>query len=161
MRERQLQVDKPRRRKKRPRADAPGEVEIPAYTALQADQRLADRMLELIRITLYGFFIGGFSLLLFSTRLIPQPAGRGVATDFPLRLGHPLRTSSRTPPTSVIATVITATAGPTSEAITATPVPTIHSVSVLIEGNAACSCGPRRTIGLRRPVARRGLAGAR
>ena len=35
-------------RKKRRRADEPGEVEIPAYTALQADQRLADRMLELV-----------------------------------------------------------------------------------------------------------------
>ena len=48
LKERQLQVDKPRLRKKRPRADEPGEVEIPAYTALQADQRLADRMLELV-----------------------------------------------------------------------------------------------------------------
>ena len=36
LKERQLQVDKPRLRKKRPRADEPGEVEIPAYTALQA-----------------------------------------------------------------------------------------------------------------------------
>ena len=43
-----LQFDKPRRRKKRRRAAEPGEVEIPAYTALQADQRLADRMLELV-----------------------------------------------------------------------------------------------------------------
>ena len=48
LKERQLQVDKPRLRKKRPRADEPGEVEIPAYLALQADQRLADRMLELV-----------------------------------------------------------------------------------------------------------------
>ena len=48
LKERQLQVDKPRLRKKRPRAAEPGEVEIPAYTALQADQRLADRMLELV-----------------------------------------------------------------------------------------------------------------
>ncbi len=48
LKERQLQVDKPRLRKKRARADEPGEVEIPAYTALQADQRLADRMLELV-----------------------------------------------------------------------------------------------------------------
>ena len=48
LKERQLQVDKPRLRKKRRRADEPGEVEIPAYTALQADQRLADRMLELV-----------------------------------------------------------------------------------------------------------------
>ena len=30
----------------RSRAGEPGEVEIPAYTALQADQRLADRMLH-------------------------------------------------------------------------------------------------------------------
>ncbi len=43
-----MQVDKPRLRKKRPRADEPGEVEIPAYTALQVDQPLADRMLELV-----------------------------------------------------------------------------------------------------------------
>ena len=48
LKERQLRVDKPRLRKKRARADEPGEVEIPAYTALQADQRLADRMLELV-----------------------------------------------------------------------------------------------------------------
>ena len=48
LKERQLQVDKPRLRKKRRRAAEPGEVEIPAYTALQADQRLADRMLELV-----------------------------------------------------------------------------------------------------------------
>ena len=48
LKERQLRVDKPRLRKKRPRTDEPGEVEIPAYTALQADQRLADRMLELV-----------------------------------------------------------------------------------------------------------------
>ena len=48
LKERQLQVDKPRLRKKRRRAAEPGEVEIPAYTALQADQRLADRMLGLV-----------------------------------------------------------------------------------------------------------------
>ena len=48
LKERQLQVDKPRLRKKRPRAEEPGEVEIPAYTSLQADQRLADRMLEVV-----------------------------------------------------------------------------------------------------------------
>ena len=44
----QLRVAKPRLRKKRRRADESGEVEVPAYTALQADQRLADRMLELV-----------------------------------------------------------------------------------------------------------------
>ena len=48
LKERQLRVDKPRLRKKRPRADEPGEVEVPAYTALQADQPLADRMLEVV-----------------------------------------------------------------------------------------------------------------
>ena len=46
LKERQLRVAKPRLRKKRRRADESGEVEVPAYTALQADQRLADRMLE-------------------------------------------------------------------------------------------------------------------
>ena len=48
LKERQLRVDKPRLRKKRPRADEPGEVEIPAYATLQADQPLADRMLEVV-----------------------------------------------------------------------------------------------------------------
>ena len=48
LKERQLRVEKPRLRKKRPRDGEPGEVEIPAYTALQADGRLADRMLELV-----------------------------------------------------------------------------------------------------------------
>ena len=48
LKERQLHVERPRLRKKRPRADEPGEVEIPAYTALQKDQGLADRMLEVV-----------------------------------------------------------------------------------------------------------------
>ena len=48
LKERQLRVAKPRLRKKRPRAGESGEVEIPAYTALQADRRQADRMLELV-----------------------------------------------------------------------------------------------------------------
>ena len=48
LKERQLRVAKPRLRKKRRRADESGEVEVPAYTALQADQGLADRMLELV-----------------------------------------------------------------------------------------------------------------
>ena len=46
--ERRLRVAKPRLRKKRPRAGESGEVEIRAYAALRADQRLADRMLELV-----------------------------------------------------------------------------------------------------------------
>ena len=48
LKERQVRVGKPRLRKPRRRADESGEVEVPAYTALQADQRLADRMLELV-----------------------------------------------------------------------------------------------------------------
>ena len=48
LKERQLRVARPRLRKKRRRADESGEVEVPACTALQADQRLADRMLELV-----------------------------------------------------------------------------------------------------------------
>ena len=47
LKERQLRVAKPRLRKKRRRAGESGEVEVPAYTALQADQGLADRMLEM------------------------------------------------------------------------------------------------------------------
>ena len=37
LKERQLRVAKPRLRKQRRRADESGEVEVPAYTALQAD----------------------------------------------------------------------------------------------------------------------------
>ena len=43
-----LTLTKPRLHKKRRRTDESGEVEVPAYTALQSDQRLADRMLELV-----------------------------------------------------------------------------------------------------------------
>ena len=48
LKERQLRVDKPRLRKKRPRDDEAGEVEVPAYAALQAGDGLADRMLEVV-----------------------------------------------------------------------------------------------------------------
>ena len=48
LQERQLHVERPRLRKKRPRADEPGEFEVPVYTALQKDQGLADRMLEVV-----------------------------------------------------------------------------------------------------------------
>ncbi len=48
LKERQFRVAKPRRRKKRRRAGEPGEVEIPAYTALRSNQRLADSTLELV-----------------------------------------------------------------------------------------------------------------
>lgn len=48
LKERQLRVDKPRLRKKQAREGEPGEVEIPAYAALQKDTRLADRMLEIM-----------------------------------------------------------------------------------------------------------------
>ncbi len=56
LKERQLRVEKPRLRKKtsassvEPRRGEgePGEVEIPAYTAMQKDERLADRMLEIM-----------------------------------------------------------------------------------------------------------------
>jgi len=46
--ERQLRVDKPRLRKRRPAVEEPGEVEIPAYEALRKDQRLADRVLGIL-----------------------------------------------------------------------------------------------------------------
>ena len=46
--ERQLRVEKPRLRKRRPAAGQQAEVEIPAYTALQKDHRLADRMLGIL-----------------------------------------------------------------------------------------------------------------
>lgn len=48
LKERQLNVTKPRLRRKRPRDGEPGEVEIPAYAAMHDDRRLADRMLEIL-----------------------------------------------------------------------------------------------------------------
>ena len=48
LKERQLRVDKPRLRRKNPEKDETGEVKIPAYTAMQKDARLADRMLQIM-----------------------------------------------------------------------------------------------------------------
>ena len=48
LKERQLRVTKPRLRKKAAQPGEPGEVEIPAYAAMQKDARLADRMLEIL-----------------------------------------------------------------------------------------------------------------
>jgi putative transposase len=48
LKERQLRVDKPRLRKKCRAAGDTGEIEIPAYAAMQKDQGLADRMLEIM-----------------------------------------------------------------------------------------------------------------
>jgi transposase-like protein len=48
LKERQLRVEKPRLRKKRRGDGEPGEVEIPAYAAMQKDERLADRMLDIM-----------------------------------------------------------------------------------------------------------------
>jgi len=48
LKERQLNVDKPRLRHKNPQPGEPGEVEIPAYEAMRKDGRLADRMLEIL-----------------------------------------------------------------------------------------------------------------
>jgi putative transposase len=56
LKERQLRVEKPRLRKKTSASSAaprrgegePGEIEIPAYAAMQKDQRLADRMLDIM-----------------------------------------------------------------------------------------------------------------
>jgi putative transposase len=46
--ERELNIDKPRLRKKNPAPGEPGEVEIPAYKAMRENSRLADRMLEIL-----------------------------------------------------------------------------------------------------------------
>src|SRR5688500_3652471 len=46
LKERQLRVTKPRLRKKAAQPGEPGEVEVPAYEAMQKDTRLADRMLD-------------------------------------------------------------------------------------------------------------------
>ena len=48
LRERQVRVEKPRLRKKRPEAGEQAEVAIPAYEAMGKDHRLADRMLSIL-----------------------------------------------------------------------------------------------------------------
>jgi transposase-like protein len=48
LKERQLRVQKPRLRQKNPKPGTPGELEIPAYEAMQKDARLADRMLDIL-----------------------------------------------------------------------------------------------------------------
>ena len=48
LRERELNVDKPRLRKKDPKPGEPGEVEIPAYKAIREHGGLADRMLQIL-----------------------------------------------------------------------------------------------------------------
>jgi transposase-like protein len=48
LRERQLRVEKPRLRKKKPRRGDTGEMEIPAYEAMRKDAKLADRMLGIL-----------------------------------------------------------------------------------------------------------------
>ncbi len=48
LKERQLKVSKPRLRKKHPKAGEQGEVAVPAYEAMAKDQKLADRMLEIV-----------------------------------------------------------------------------------------------------------------
>lgn len=48
LKERQLRVDKPRLRKREPEPGESGEVEVPAYEAMRKDNRLADRMLDIL-----------------------------------------------------------------------------------------------------------------
>ena len=48
LKERQLRITRPRLRKKAAQPGEPGEVEIPAYEAMQKDARLADRMLDIL-----------------------------------------------------------------------------------------------------------------
>ncbi len=48
LKERQLRIDKPRLRKRHRVDGESGEVEVPAYAALQKDARLADRMLQIM-----------------------------------------------------------------------------------------------------------------
>ena len=48
LKERQLRVNKPRLRKREPEPGESGEVEVPAYEAMRKDNRLADRMLDIL-----------------------------------------------------------------------------------------------------------------
>src|SRR5262249_35875771 len=48
LKDRQLNVEKPRLRRRAPKEGEPSEVEIPAYEAMRKDGRRADRMLEIV-----------------------------------------------------------------------------------------------------------------
>ncbi len=48
LKDRQLNIEKPRLRRRNPQEGEPVEVEIPAYEAMRKESRLADRMLEII-----------------------------------------------------------------------------------------------------------------
>lgn len=48
LKDRQVNVEKPRLRRRNPKQGEPAEVEIPAYEAMRKDGRLADRMLEIV-----------------------------------------------------------------------------------------------------------------
>ena len=48
LKERQLRVNKPRLRKREPEPGESGKVEVPAYEAMRKDNRLADRMLDIL-----------------------------------------------------------------------------------------------------------------
>jgi putative transposase len=48
LKEREIVVDKPRLRRRHPKAGEPAEVEIPAYEAMRDNGRLAERMLEIL-----------------------------------------------------------------------------------------------------------------
>jgi putative transposase len=48
LKDRQLNIEKPRLRRRNPKEGEPSEVEIPAYEAMRKDGRLADRMPEII-----------------------------------------------------------------------------------------------------------------
>lgn len=72
LKERQLSVTKPRLRKKRREAGGSGEVEVPAYTALQKDGRLADRMLDIM--------MAGVSTRRYE-EVLPQMAEFGALAD--------------------------------------------------------------------------------
>src|SRR5712691_6706882 len=48
LKERQLSVSKPRRRRRKMADGKPAEVEIPAYAAMKKNLRLSDRMLEIL-----------------------------------------------------------------------------------------------------------------
>ena len=55
----------------------------PSFASQPANSRLSGERLDAPETILYGFFfIGGFSLLGFSTRLIPQPVGRESPPTF-------------------------------------------------------------------------------
>ena len=94
LKERQLRVDKPRLRKREPEPGESGEVEVPAYEAMRKDNRLADRMLDIL--------INGVSTRRYEQVLPDMADTVGVSkSEISRRRSRPANACSRNSPKAI------------------------------------------------------------